>query len=255
MTNKLAGILLLTAISFSAISQTTEPKKPGARPDIPGIFTLELGLNRALNGPENFDIGLWGSRTVNVYYQYELRILKSKFSFVPGIGLSLERFKFRDGDVISYPRTSDVFTNPISTTDYVRLYSVAEAKIPGLRKTQLITNFVELPLELRYTFNPDDPARSTKISIGGRIGYLYDAFSKIKYKENGEVKQTKDKQMFNLNRFRYGTFMKVSFGNFGLFGYYNLSPMFKTDEGFRDTAGVPLNDMSTFTAGITLSSF
>jgi hypothetical protein len=255
MINRLAGILFISAISFTAICQTTETKKSSARPDIPGTFTLELGLNRSLNGPDNFKIGLWGSRTINVYYQYEMRILKSKFSFIPGIGLSLERFKFRDGDILGYVRESNLFANDVTSRDTLFLFAPGQHFISRLKKSQLITNYVDLPLELRYTFNPDDPARSLKISIGGRIGYLYDASTKIKYSQDGEQKQIKDKQNFNLTRFRYGAFAKIGFGNFSLFGYYNLTPLFKKDQGLFDTNKVPFNDMNTFTAGISLSSF
>lgn len=245
MIKKLAGILLLTAISFTAISQDSEPKKSFARPDIPGIFTVELGLNRGLDAPDNFDLGLWGSRTVNIYYQYEIRILKSKFSLVPGIGLSLERFKFRNGHVISYSDSRDSITllSPSETAN----------QLPGLRKTQLITNFIDVPVELRYSSKPDDPARSFKIAVGARIGYMYDAFSKLKYKADGEIKQLKDKQNFNLNRIRYGISGKIGIGNFSLFGYYNLSPLFEEGKGFYSN-GVA-NDFNTMTVGISLAAF
>lgn len=254
MIKKIAGILLVSVASLSAFGQTTEVKKTTARPDIPGTFTLEIGLNRAMNAPDNFSTGLWGSRTINLYYQYEFQILKSRFSFVPGIGLSLERFKFKDGHILNYLREdNDVFGN-ITSFDSVKLYNPTEHGITGLKKSQLVMNFVELPLELRYTLNPDDPARSFKISIGGRVGYLYDSFNKIKYSQGGEVKTIKDKQYFNLNRFRYGVFTKIGFGSFSFFGYYNLSPMFQNHQGLT-VDETNYNDMNTFTAGISLSSF
>jgi hypothetical protein len=257
MINKLAGILLLSAISFSAISQTAqtgETKKTYARPDIPGIFTLELGGNRALNAPSEFNLGLWGSRTFNVYYQYEFRILKSNFSFVPGIGLSLERFKLRDEDVLNYHKDKRQYNTPILNRDSVLIYRPSQHLIPSLRKSMFVTNYVDVPLELRYTVNPDDPNRSFKVSIGGRVGYLFDSFSKIKYKENGEMKVLKDKQNLNTTRFRYGAMFKVGFGNFSFFGYYNLSPLFKNNKGLYQD-GKYFNEMNTFTAGISLSSF
>jgi hypothetical protein len=244
MINKVAAIFLLFAIPFTAYSQSTETKPAYARPDIPGTFTVELGLNRTLDGPDNFDLGLFGSRTINLYYQYEFRIMKSRMSFVPGIGLSLERYKFRNGAILSYPADN---------RDSVILLPVAEHQIRTLRKSQLITNYVDVPLELRYTSNPDDPNRSFKVSIGGRIGYMYDAFTKIKYKDDGEMKQLKDKQNFQLNRLRYGVSFKVGFGNFSLFGYYNLSPLFKEGKAFHNM-GQPV-DFNTFTTGISLSSF
>jgi hypothetical protein len=255
MINRLAGILLFSAISFTAISQTTtETKKTVARPDIPGAFTIELGLNRGLHAPDNFNIGLWGSRTINIYYQYEMRIMKSKFSFVPGIGLSLERFKLVENDLLSFAKVDGIYTNPVLNFDSLVIYPPAVHKFPGLKKSQIVTNYVEVPLELRYTLNPDDPARSFKISIGGRVGYLYDEFNKLKYRQNGDTKQLKDKQNMNLNRFRYGVFAKLGFGSFSLFGYYNLSSMFESNNGIYYN-GQRYDDMNTLTAGISLSSF
>jgi hypothetical protein len=244
MINKLAGILLLSAISLTAVGQSTESSKSVGTPDIPGTFTLELGLNRGLDAPSRFDLGLFGSRSVNLYYQYEIRILKSRMSFVPGIGLSLERYKFRNGGILSYPSDN---------RDSVYIIPVSEHQLFRLKKSQLIANYIEVPLELRYSSNPDDPARSFKASVGARIGYLYDGFSKVKFREDGEIKKVKDKQSYNLNRFRYGVSAKVGFGNFALFGYYNLTPLFKENEGFYNM-GEPIN-FNTFTVGISLSSF
>jgi len=241
---KLTVLLFLVSLSVSTFAQTTETKSRVGRPDLPGTFTLEFGFNRALDAPERFDLGLFGSRSLNLYYQYELRILKSRISFVPGIGLSLERFKFRNGDILTFPADN---------RDSVILVPIADHQIRTLKKSQLITNYIDVPLEFRYTSNPDDPARSLKISIGGRVGYLYDAMTKIKFKDDGELKQIKDKQTFNLNRLRYGVSAKVGFGNFALFGYYNLSPLFKEGEGFHNM-GRPI-DFNTFTVGISLASF
>jgi len=247
---KLASFALLLAFTIPAVAQVSEPNAESAYPaprrgdqaNIPGTFTLELGINNALEAPDRFDLGLWGSRTVNVYYQYELRILQSKFSLVPGIGLSLERFKFKNGASLGY-----------NANDSLKLLLPSEAGITGLRKSQLITNYLDVPIELRFSSNPSDPGRSFKVSIGGRIGYLYDAFSKIKYREDGETMQLKDKQNWNLNRFRYGVSARIGIGNFSMFGYYNLTPLFKEDEGPYENNIA--NDFRTVTVGIALSAF
>lgn len=241
-----SAIFFITFLfSLTAYCQSAEPAKlSSARPDIPGTFTLELGFNRGLESPSDFSLGLWGSRTVNIYYQYEMRILKSKFSLVPGIGLSLERYKFRNGYTLSYGPTDN---------ESVVLVPPAESGINGLKKSQLVTNYIDLPVELRFSTNPDDPARSFKASVGGRIGYLYDSFSKVKYREDGEVKRIKDKQNYNLNPIRYGVFAKIGVGNFSLFGYYNISPLFEDGKGFYEE-DLP-NNFNTFTVGISLSSF
>lgn len=246
-----ASLILLLAITIPAAAQVSEPgadsaypaPKQGDQPDIPGTIMLELGINSALDAPDRFDAGFWGSRTVNVYYTYEMRILNSKFSVVPGIGLSLERFKFKNGATLGY-----------DAEDSLKLFLPAEtAAITGERKSQLITNYLEIPLELRFTSNPSDPNRAFKIGIGGRVGYLYDSFSKMKYKADGETKQLKDKQNFNLNKFRYGVYGRFGIGNFSLFGYYNLTPLFEEDKGpYQNNVKT---DFQTVTVGVSLSAF
>ena len=247
-----ASFIFILALAIPAAAQVSEPgatsaypaPKTGERPDIPGTFVLELGINTPLDAPSRFDVGLWGSRTVNVYYTYEMRLMQSKFSLVPGIGLSLERFKFKNGATLGY-----------DAEDSLKLLFPSETPlITGERKSQLITNYLEIPLELRFTSNPSDPNRAFKIAVGGRVGYLYDSFTKMKYKPDGqEVRQLKDKQDFNLTRFRYGVYGRFGIGNFSLFGYYNLTPLFEEGKGpYENNVRM---DFQTLTVGISLSAF
>jgi hypothetical protein len=133
------------------------------------------------------------------------------------------------------------------------MISPTEAGRSDTRKSQLITNYVEVPVEITFRTNPEDPARSFRASIGGRVGYMFDSFTKIKYKENSEVKKLKDKQDYNLNKFRYGVSAKLGVGNFSLFGYYNLSDLFEKNKGILEDS--QLKNFNTFTVGISLSSF
>ncbi|HEY9048736.1 MAG TPA: outer membrane beta-barrel protein [Ohtaekwangia sp.] len=241
---KFAALLFLSVLMIPAFGQeatTTTTTKRTGRPDIPGTFVLELGVNRASGAPSNFKTGFWGSRTLNVYYQYEMRILKSNFSFVPGVGFSLERYKFTNKYTLDYNGSTLLMVSP------------AQAGRDGTKKSQLITNYFEVPVEICFRSNPEDPARSFKASVGGRVGYLFDSFTKIKYSENGEVKKLKDKQDFNLTKFRYGAYVKVGVGNFSVFGYYNMTNLFKTGKG--PTQDSKVTDFNTMTIGISLASF
>ena len=107
MIHRVSVLLLFLSVSLSPMAQEKPKPKKVARPDIPGSFIFEFGFNRGREVPVNFVQGFWGSRTVNLYYQYPIQILKSKFSFVPGIGLSLERFKL----------TNNYTLNPIKEAD------------------------------------------------------------------------------------------------------------------------------------------
>lgn len=249
MRYKIPAFIFLTLISLAAFAQTETPKKVSRRPDIPGTFALEFGFNRDLSGPDQFSLNFFGSRTVNLYYQYDFRILNSSFSFVPGIGLSLERFKFGNENTLAYDDTDP---------ESIVMVPPADAGFSSIKKSQLITNYIDVPLEIRYSTNPDDPARSFKISVGGRVGYLYDSFSKIKYKEDSEVKKMKNKENFNLTKFRYGLTARIGVGNLSLFGYYNLTPLFEEGKGLSDIISADTsvkNDFSTLTIGISLASF
>jgi len=252
MMHKIAALLILLGTSLSVLAQTETTKKVSRRPDIPGAFVLEFGFNQDISSPDKFALNFWGSRTANIYYQYEWRIMKSSFSFVPGIGLSLERFKFNNEYTLDY--------DPNDFNSII-LIPPSDTGLPGVKKSQLIANYIDLPLELRYNTNPDEPARSFKISVGGRIGFMYDSFSKIKYKEEGEVKKIKNKEDFNLTKIRYGLTARIGIGNFSVFGYYNLTPLFEEGKGLSDITGTPpnttsvKNDFNTITVGISLASF
>lgn len=259
MIKKSVALFLLLVSSAAAFSQEAEP---GKRPDIPGNFALDFGFNRLLDEPNDLEYGFWGSRTANIYYQYHIRIGQSKFSFHPGIGLGMERFKlqgFKDflpSDTIQRNVPTLIYDGEGNTilAEAVRvIYDGDSLGQPDwsnsytTKKSMLVLNYLDIPVEFRFSVNPDDPARSFKVALGGRIGYLIGAKTKLKYEENGNTKKLKNEQRFNLNPFRYSAYTRIYLGNFSLFGYYNFSPMFKEGKGPMQT------NTTSYTVGISLS--
>lgn len=236
--------VVLLGLMFAGITgfaQDEKPKKKSNRPDIPGSFLVELGVN-IKNGvtPPSFQKGFWGSRTFNAYYQYPLRIGKSPISFVPGIGLSLERWKFTNQYTLpSKPDADGSFPLVPANTIF-----------PGsINRSQLVNNYLEVPLEFRYDTSPEDIARSFSIVLGGRFGVLYDSFTKVDYSVDGENKSNKDKQWHGMAPFRYGAYMRVGISGFSLFSYFNISPM------FQDGKGPDNSTMNSVTVGISVNGF
>lgn len=263
MTQKLACLLLLVAAASSvSLAQSAEKRK--GRPDIPGTFLIDLGVNRLIKAPNDLKYGLWGSRTINTYYLYDMRIGKSKFSFHPGIGLGMEHFKLQSfnqylpNDTIKRLNPtlildSDGNTAFINGGNYLydgdTLKQVTYPATLGIKKSLLALTYVDVPFEFRFSTNPDDPSRSFKAAIGGRVGYLLGSHTKMKYKENGEFKKLKNEQNFNLSPFRYSVSLRIYIGNFNFFGYYNLNPLFKEDKGPMKTK------TNSFTVGFSLAGF
>lgn len=241
-------LILLTGFAFA--QAPTEEKK--AKPNIPGTFLVDLGVNQAIGKPSTFKQGFWGSRTVNVYYQYPIRFGRSKFSFNPGLGVSLERWKFTNGATLLDTVELVSFPNGAVATDQVEQYNLlSPARVyPKLAdKSMFITNYVEIPLEFRFDTNPEDINRSFNIAIGARVGVLFDAFTKIKYNDLGEVVKIKNKLNHGVNPFRYGVYSRIGLGGFSLFGFYNLTEMFEENKGPLGTT------MNTMTFGISINGF
>lgn len=245
-----ASLLLCILVVPSLLWSQANPEKKVARPDIPGNFMIDVGVNRALDRPNNFRQGFWGSRTVNLYYQYPIRLGKTKFSFNPGIGLSLERWKFTNGftlrDTVELTSTGGIAETQIEQYNLVRGSSILGV---SARKSMFVTNYVEVPLEFRFDTRPEDIARSFNVAIGGRVGVLYDAFTKLKYEQDGEMITLKNKRNFGLNSIRYGVYLRFGIGGFNWFVNYNLSDTFASGKGPAGTT------MNSFTAGISVNGF
>ncbi len=237
MIRSVAMFILLAGISFPAFSQETSKKVN--RINIPGSFLVDIGVNNGLSAPANFDTGFWGSRTINLYYQYPFRLWETKFSVVPGAGLGMDRYKL----------TNNATLSPTPGTDGTYALIGASTLYPGIKKSMIVANYFDIPIELRFDSNPDDISRSLNIAAGVRGGVLLDAFTKIKYKEDGETKTIKDKQNHGLNDVRYGFYTRLGIGGFNLFFQYNTSQLFKTDKGPEKT------NMNTFTTGISINGF
>lgn len=254
-----ALILSFATVVTVAYSQKTEKTK--GLPNMPGTIQLDYGFNRLTERPNNVRIGFWGSRTLNVYYLYDIRLGDSKFSVHPGIGFGFDRYKFinfrksyrvngRDTTVARSTPTLVIDNNGNSRFEQAAL-SVYDApdSLRAVRKSMLTTTYLDIPLEFRFSTNPYDPARSFKVAIGGRVGFLVNAHTKIKYADDGENKKIKDNQNFNLTPIRYSATLRMGVGNFSWFVHYNLNPLFEKDKGPART------EAGTYTIGISLAGF
>ncbi len=264
MMAKLAPVILLFILPSVVFSQSTDNAPRKGRPDIPGAFSLELGVSRLTETPNDIDYGFWGSRTFNVYFQPDIRIGKTKFSFHPGIGIGMDRFKFMGfkeyfpTDTIERRAATLMFDNEgntrfVEALNYIydddSLGQVNWSDTYATHKSMLALNYIDVPVEFRFSTNPDDPSRSFKVALGGRVGYLVNSHTKLKYKEDGDLKTLKNKQDFNLSPIRYGAYMKIFIGNFSFFGVYNINPMFREGKGPAETK------TSYYTVGISVSGF
>jgi hypothetical protein len=252
-------VILLTAVlvsSLTVFAQEATPKNNKAnraskliqekagRPDIPGDLMIEFGFNWIQEHPEGIGFNTVGSRTFNAYYQYEMNIGESAFSFHPGIGIGTDKYKFSDNLTLGYGLDS-LGEQEVQLVSLDSIFGTGVA----IKKSQINASYIDIPLEIRWISRKYDPKRSLKIAIGGKVGFLIDSKTKIKYTEDSESKIVKQKENFELSQLRYGAYMKLGFGGFSAFGYYSLSDTFKKDKGPMDTTMYP------FTFGFSLALF
>src|SRR5579859_7440706 len=163
-------IVIVSALLCLPVALRAQEKQRKAyRPDIPGFFLIDFGFNGGLNKPIGFNQGFWGSRTLNLYYHYPVRITNSKFSYNPGAGFSFERFKFTNNfTLLPQPATDGtvILDDPTKT-----LFVGGSVK-----KSMLVSNYFDLmPLEFRFDSNPKDITRGFNVTVGGRVGFLLES--------------------------------------------------------------------------------
>jgi len=205
-----------------------------ARPDLPGILKFEIGWNFLQDEPAPFAINSFGSRTVNIHYSYEFPIGNFGLHIVPGLGLGLDRYKFDNDFTLAQAEDGTVTFEDISELDP--------------KKSHLIANYIDIPLEFRFYVNKDYPKRSFHFGIGGKFSILMNSHTKVKYDDGDEKVIDKEKRSYGLNPFRYGVIGRIGYGGVSIFGYWNLSELF--EDGPAGTL-----DTTNFTIGLGLNLF
>ncbi len=121
--------------------------------------------------------------------------------------------------------------------------------VQRFKKYKVATAYLEIPLELRYTKDPENVDKSLKFAIGAKIGTLLSAYTKGKtlQDKNGSTineytEKLKKKSYFNNSRIALTA--RVGFGHFSLYGQYQVTSIFK------DAVAAPIKP---FSIGFTIS--
>ena len=162
----------------------------------------------------------------NGYLCYDFPIKKSKLSFAAGIGIS----------------TSTVYLNSqvLKLSDTGTLGSTARFKpdTAGYKRYKFSTTYVQAPFELRYFSNSLNRNKGFKAAIGLQVGTLLGAHTKgLRAVEGTNIKDKVNTKRYT-SQWNFAATARVGYGNFSLFGSYNLTNVFK------DNAGPPITPMS-----------
>lgn len=230
-------LLLAFFAASSAFAQSTESNAANEtyQPNLRGNLMLAFGFNALNNAPADFQINPWRSKSVNIYYFYEIPLGNSKFTFNPGIGLGLEKYQFKRNVTLAYANTDDIATSLESDLPVLIMQDIADMEIyentPAVNKNRLAANYIDVPLEFAFHSKKSNPKAGLNVALGGKIGYLYSAHTKVKYEVVDESRKVKMHRDWDLNPFRYSAHTRIGYGGFNVYFEYQLSDLFDNEFG------------------------
>jgi len=211
-------VLMLSQRAAAQITDASSAVKSEVEKPSRDIVMLQLTYEGWSKDNDTVKTGGIG-RGVNAYINYDFPIKKSNFSFSAGIGIGVSSV-YLDNQQLQLTDTGTAGARARfvpETTDY--------------KKYKVTTGYVEAPFELRYFGNKDNRNKGFKAAIGLRAGLLVGA----KAKANTTVDGNKVVEKINTRRYfekwRISATARVGWGNFSLFGSYNLNNVFKEGSG------------------------
>ncbi|MFS8082647.1 MAG: outer membrane beta-barrel protein [Ginsengibacter sp.] len=234
-----ACLFFIQAFSQVTVDNPVPTTKTIKLPNRPADhLMLQLSSDHWTGMPDSISSHQSGfSRGFNAYFMLDKPFRSSpKYSIGFGLGISSSNIVFKKMNV------------GIEGAPPV-LHFTAEDSTSHFQKYKLSTSYAEVPIEFRFTSNPDNVNKSLKAAIGVKVGTLLNTHTKgktLQDKNNTTINSFAEK--INSKRFmnttRFTATARLGYGIFSIFGSYQLNNLLK------DGAGA---DMKLYQIGITLS--
>jgi len=159
------------------------------------------------------------------YFMYDFPFKTDPhFSVGAGIGIDASNVYFVQTNV------------GVATAGNATLAFTSTANADHFKKYKLVITNLDVPLELRYAFNPENTNKSWKIAVGVKAGLLLSTYTKGKNLENaaGQVTNAyiaKESSTRFFNQGRLVATARVNYGWIGVFGTYQITPLIKNGAG------------------------
>ena len=177
------------------------------------------------------------SRGANIYVMLDKPFKGNpRFSAAFGIGVGTSNMYFKNYSIDIKSTATKLPFNSLDSADHFKKY-------------KLTTAFLEVPVELRFTAHPEKGTKSLKAALGVKVGTLLNAHTKGKTLQNKSggtanayTEKESNKRFFNSTRLSVTG--RIGYGNFSLFGSYQINNLLKDGVGPQ---------IKPFQVGISLS--
>lgn len=199
---------------------------------------IQFGYDMWTGKPDSINtIGF--SRHFNFYGMWDKPFKTNKhYSLAYGAGFSTSNIYFGSTNFVNLKATG-------SSLPFVN-YGTNH-----FNKHKLTTVYFEVPVEVRYYSDPENPQHSWKFAAGAKVGLLWKSYTKSKNYVNqngasiyGPAYIVKEQNKSYINPFDAKLTARVGYSNFSLHGEFQLTSVVKPTYG---------PDMHTVSIGLTIS--
>lgn len=228
----LSSLIQVASVGYAQDTTPPEVPKPVKR-KMPKKEMLLVNLNfDSWLGHPTYVSPQWGaSRGVDVALLYDYVLGKSNFSLAGGLGFNSHNIHSEGFPIVYNTIDGDTYTK--LDTSFFSGQHISVNKIS--------TNFVDIPLEVRFRSKAHRNGKRITASVGFKLGFLVQSHTKTEtetdYTINGVNVGTKFKtyEIENLTKFRYGVTARVGYANFYLNFFYSLTTLFVEGRGTEAT--------------------
>jgi hypothetical protein len=224
---------LLIFLGHAALAQSDTTKTGKKKPTYASLnlanrandhFMIEFSYDNWIGKTDSMNTSGF-SRGFAFYFMYDFPFKSDPhLSVGVGLGIDASNIFFSNTNVgVAIPGNATLAFTNTSNSDHFKKYKL------------VITN-LDLPIELRYAFNPENTNRSWKIALGIKAGLLLSTYTKGKNKENasGQVYNYYIEKQSSTRFFNSGRLVataRVSYGWIGVFGTYQITALIKNGAG------------------------
>ena len=235
--------LALTATLFATAQTAKKPTKDWSKFDFTNRagdhLVIQYGAEAWTGRPSAVRTGNGLSRHFNVYFMFDKPVKSNpKYSVAFGAGLGTSHIFFDNTRVDFKSGAPTLQFTPVDSVDH-------------FKKNKVASIYAEIPAEIRYYSNPENPSKSWKAAIGVKVGSLLKAYTKGKNLINKQGESVYGTAYIEKNvtkRYINGTMLavtgRVGYGSLSLHAAYQFNGVLK--QGFGPS-------MQRLSVGITLS--
>ena len=204
-------------------------------------LVFQFGTDMWTRKPDSVNTGNGFSRHFNIYFMYD-KPFKSDphYSAAFGAGIGTSNIFFDERTLVDVKSTANALP-------FRKLDSLSSR----FSKSKVTTIYVQVPVELRYYTNPENPSKSWKYAAGLKVGTLLKSYTKSKNYVTAAGNSVYGKSYIEKrvgNRFFGATNIELT-GRVG-YGMISFDMGYQVTGVLRDGFGPVMNKVS---AGITIS--